>query len=113
MRRLASILLIMFLPVATANEVYFIGLEDFRKWPSVAQQAYILGSVEQGLVAAHQLYPTEYRRLVTCMENVDTEAMFTFVQKHIVNYKYSEALTVLVGDGLVDYCQSQGYKIND
>lgn len=113
MRRLAAIFLTLFLPAATANEVYFIALEDFKKWPPIAQQAYILGSIEQGLVAASEIYPVQYRRLVTCMENVNTEAMFTYVQKHIVNYKYSEALTVLVGDGLVDYCQSQGYQIND
>lgn len=111
MRCFAAFLMLMFLPAANADEGYFIELEDFKKWPAVAQQAYVLGVTEQALAALYQFQPDAYQAVVACMENVDTDAMFAYALKYVLNGGYGEALTTLVGDGVIDYCEKNGHKL--
>lgn len=113
MRMTALILLSMFLPAAGANEVYFVGLKEFRQWPSAAQQAYILGIVDQALADAYQFDSAAYNRIVQCMGNVDTSAMFQSTLDAVLKEKFDDtSLTLLIGDGIHEFCEKSGYKLD-
>jgi len=112
MRVLMAMLSASWLFTASADEVYFVELKEFKQWPAPAQQAYVLGAVDQALVDAYLFDAASYRRIVECMSNVDTNAMFQSTLEGILKETYEdESLTLLIGDGIYEFCEQKGYPL--
>src|SRR5690606_20157496 len=90
MRVLMAMLSASWLFTASADEVYFVELKEFKQWPAPAQQAYVLGAVDQALVDAYLFDAASYRRIVECMSNVDTNAMFQSTLEGILKETYED-----------------------
>ncbi|HEX7048178.1 MAG TPA: hypothetical protein VF275_11470 [Gammaproteobacteria bacterium] len=83
------------------------------EWPALAQQAYVLGAVDQSLAAAYYYERELYGIVVKCMESTGTEAMFVFLIDYIQQYKYDGPVIDVVGDGVADFCQERGFEWPD